>query len=405
MGVKAAEECDDAAPSPGQTASLPTDGPAAASGAHITWPRSPGPDEHARSYPRRGGVVVPPELARFCEGVSFPPRALSADNEVAAIAARTVVQRMARATHALPRALLQLRLPSPAVVLQTYIIDERTRRVLERVSPPTKIGTWTVAAYLEVPRFGPFCLVDLLAARAELATDPVARRKARRAAPAEPRLALVDEDGRARGGVSLDELSALLMRAMPLSVDQVGALLDGAGAKTTIRDLARAYRSAGRTVPFRVIRHGDCQVLVSPSVRTPARTVLVAATQFISWWGLTTVQQIVSRAQLRAASTVSATFAARVLASLPMVVWLDQGREWFSLRGTSSALLRAIRRSFAATERVELPSFRKALAREKTFLTRVPGAVWQRYLSVVAGMTVEGDWLCRTPEPDTFCPG
>jgi len=397
MGARTGAEWDDAARAAGPCA------------APLFWSRASGADQHAGSYPRPGGVVVPPELGRFCEGVVVPPRALSADNQaaaaLAAVAARSVVQRMARATYALPRALLELRLPSPAMVLQTYVIDERTRRVLERASPPTKMKAWTVAAYLEVPRFGPFCLVDLLAARAEAGAGPAARRKLRRLAPAEPRRPPVDDDGGPRRPVCLDELSALLMRAMPLGAQQVAALLDGTGPESTIRDLARAYRRAGRTVPFRVIRHGDCQVLVSPGVRDLARAVLVAATQFISWWGLTTVQQIASRAQLRAASTVSAAFAARVLASLPMVVWLDQGREWFSLRGTRSALLRAIRKSFAAAERVQLPSFHHALAREKTFLARVPGAVWQRYLSAVAGMTVQGDWLFRAPEPDTFCPG
>jgi len=203
----------------------------------------------------------------------------------------------------------------------------------------------------------------------------------------------------------LDELSALLMRAMPLAGDQVPRLLDHAGAAPTVRDLARAYRSAGRTVPFRVIRHGGCEVVVAPSVRNIARTVLVAATQFISWWGLTTVQQIVSRAQLRATSTVSAAFVARLVASLPKVVWLDPNHEWFSFRDNRSALLRAIRNGFAAAERIELPSLMKALAKERAFLAlaRLPAGVWERYLALVAGCTVEGTWV-RRQMPHALCP-
>jgi len=339
--------------------------------------------------------VIPPELARFCEGV-VAPRLSAAGSDaavhLAASAARTVVQRMACATYALPRPLLALRLPRPAIVLQTYVIDDRTRRVLERAAALTNRRWWTLAQYLALPRFGPFCLVDLLAARAEvsMASAPSARRAP---LPRSPMSAVI-----APRPLPLDEFSARLMRAMPLAGDQVGRLLDRDGTTPTVRELARAYRNAGRTVPFRVIRHAGCDVIVAPSVRNAARTVLVAATQFISWWGLTTVQQIVTRAQLRAASSVSAAFAARVLASLPKVVWLDPHREWFSFRGSSSGLLRGIRDAFAAADRVELPSLARMLAKEKTLLARLPAGVWERYLSAVAGCTIDGPWV-RCPVP------
>lgn len=379
----------------------------ARAGPLLDWGRTRGLDDRARSYPRAGGVVVPPELARFCEGIVAPSRTLTAKNdaavELAASAGRAVVQRMARITYALPRPLLELRLPGPAVVLQTYVLDERTRRVLERAAPLTNTRTWTLAAYLAVPRFGPFCLVDLLSARAEAAAGLPSKRAGRRARIAS-RLITSDEPGRAPRVLPLDDVSTMLMRAMPLGGDQVRALLDLEGSAPTVRELARAYRCAGRTVPFRVVRHGGCEVVVAPSVRNVARTVLVAATQFISWWGLTTVQQIVSRAQLRAASAVSVAFAARVLASLPKVVWLDPGREWFSFRDNRSALLRAIRSAFVAAERVELPSLARALAKEKPFLalTKLPDGVWERYLAVVAGCTVEGSWV-RCQLPDSPC--
>ena len=360
-------------------------------------------DDRAQPYPRPGGVVIPPELARFCAGVVVPPRGLTAGNdaavELANSAARLVVQRMARTTYTLPRSLLELRLPSPAVVLQTYGIDDRTRRVLARAAPLTATKSWTLAEYLELPRFGPFCRVDLLAARAEAATEPLASAGRKLLVP---KREVTTATGAA--ALPLDELSSRLMRAMPLAGDQVPRLLDHEGSAPTVRELARAYRSAGRTVPFRVIRHGGCEVVVAPSVRNVARTVLVAATQFISWWGLTTVQQIVTRTQLRAASSVSAGFAARVLGSFPKVVWLDQSREWFSFRGSSSALLRAIRDAFAAADRVELPSLGKALVREKALLAKLPAGVWERYLSTVAGCTIEGLWVRLQAAGDLPCP-
>lgn len=359
--------------------------------------------------------MIPPELARFCEGVVTPPRAVASENaaagDLARIAARAVVQRMARATYALPRSLLELRLPSPPLVLQTYILDERTRRVLERAAPFTKAKTWTLAAYLELPRFGPFCVVDLLAARAEAAAGAgraptrAPRYTGRQELTAPSKRGARDDDSAGRRALPLDEVSALLMRAMPLGGEQIPTLLEREGAASpTVRELARAYRAAGRTVPFRVIRHGGCEVVVAPSVRSVARTVLVAATQFISWWGLTTVQQIVTRAQLRAACSVSAAFAARLLGSFPRAVWLDQGKEWFSFRGNSSALLRAVRGALAAAERVELPSLGRALARERAFLAKLPAGVWERYLSAVAGCTIEGIWVRLQPGDDALCP-
>jgi len=386
----------------------------------ITWAEVPGRggDELVRPYPRRGGVVVPPELARFCQGVVTPPRTIAgndairnvaedaAADDLARIAARAVVQRMARAAYALPRPLLELRLPSPSLVLQTYVLDDRTRRVLERAAPMTRTKTWTLAAYLELPRFGPFCLVDLLAARTEAASGLGARRSNRDALTARRKTPAANQEAGARA-MPLDELSSLLMRAMPLGGDQIAKLLgpeDSSLSSPTVRELARAYRSAGRTVPFRVIRHGGCEVVVAPSVRNVARMVLVAATQFISWWGLTTVQQIVTRTQLRAASSVSAAFAGRVLASFPKIVWLDQSKEWFSFRGNGSALLRAIRKAFAATERVELPSLGKALRKEKALLAKLPVGVWERYLSAIAGCTIDGGWVRLQPVHDALCP-
>jgi len=351
-------------------------------------------------YPRRGGVVIPPELARFCEGVIAPPRRITAENAAAAdlarIAARAVIQRMARAAYTLPRPLLETRLPSPPIVLETFVLDDRTRRVLERAAPLTKAKTWTLGDYLDLPRFGPFCLVDLLAARAELAAGLPQKRAGRGAEASRDR----GNDG---APLPLDELSARLMRTMPFGGDQVAALL-GSGGAPTVRELARVYRDAGRTLPFRVIRHGGCEVVVAPSVRNVAKTVLVAATQFISWWGLTTVQQIATRAQLRAASSVNAVFAGRVLASFPKIVWLDQGKEWFSFRGNSSALLRAIRKAFAAADRVDLPSLGRALMREKALLAKLPAGVWERYLAVIAGCTIDGSWVQRQPGDEAFCP-
>jgi len=371
-------------------------------------------DARVQSYPRPGGIVVPPELARFCQGVVTPPRAVgknvSADlaaEDLALIAARAVVQRMARAAYALPRPLLELRLPSPSLVLQTYVLDDRTRRVLERAAPMTKTKTWTLAAYLELPRFGPFCLVDLLAARSEAALGLGVRRNGREALAARGKAPPEGEDAGGARALPLDELSSLLMRAMPLGGDQIAKLLGREGSSLsapTVRELARAYRSAGRTVPFRVIRHGGCEVVVAPSVRNVARMVLVAATQFISWWGLTTVQQIVTRTQLRAASSVSAAFAGRVLASFPKIVWLDQSKEWFSFRGNSSSLLRAVRKAFAAAERVELPSLGKALTKEKALLAKLPAGVWERYLSAIAGYSIDGIWVRRQPGDDALCP-
>ena len=363
------------------------------------------------SYPRAGGVVIPPELARYCEGVPVPPRARAAESaasaELARAAARTVVQRMTRAAYALPRHLLESTLPSPPIVLRTLVLDERTRRVLERAAPFSEATTWTLGAYLGLPRFGPFCLVDLLSARAEAASG---------LAPADPR-------GEAAGGrvrdaaggpgpaagqvIPLDELSSLLMRRMPLGGDRIATLLGRDGVSQpapVVRELARAYRRAGRTLPFRVIRHAGCEVVVAPSVRNVAKTVLVSATQFISWWGLTTVQQIVTRAQLRAASSVNAAFAGRVLASFPRIVWLDQSREWFSFRGNGSALLRAIKKAFAAADRLDLASLGKALMRQKAPLAKLPAEVWERYLSAIAGCTVDGIWVRRRPGDDGLCP-
>jgi hypothetical protein len=371
----------------------------------------------ARQYPRPFGVILPVELRDVLTGPAPPPAGES--SEARRASGRQVVRGMARVTYALPQHILDIKLPSPATVLERFVIDDRTRGVLERARPFPLRTTWTVAAYLDTPRFGPFCLVDLLAAHAE-STTPIAARRGRdrspngrggKRAPSSPLPAAPRLAAPARLSCALEELSPLLVRSMPLTGQQIGELLIRAWLSPqlrSVRDLERAYRSAGLACPFRLIRHGDAEVVVPPSVRAIAKAVLVAASQFVAWRGIATVREIAARAQLRAAALITELFAGRLLATLPGVVWLDQGREWFSFRDTKSPLLRAVRKALASEDRVELPSLRQSLPTGKELLSQLPVGAWERYLSVVGGYTIDGRWVLRgsldvTPIDGVLC--
>jgi hypothetical protein len=116
-------------------------------------------------YPRPSGVLVPRALAEIY------PRHLSPNQDRRDVG-RDVVTQTARALRSLGRAVLDLPMPHPSVVLRSLAIENRTRSVIDRLLPLiAKEPTWTVGRYLQIPSFGARCLVDILAACEETDTS------------------------------------------------------------------------------------------------------------------------------------------------------------------------------------------------------------------------------------------
>jgi hypothetical protein len=131
-------------------------------------------------YPRSPGVLIPRPLLEICgegdgprAGEAAPTSSSRPPGERRKQLGRDVVQTVARALRHFPAEILGLELPHPSAVLRWLPIEDRTRNALDRLLPLIeKEPRWTVARYLEIPKFGARCLVDLLAAREEVDGPP-----------------------------------------------------------------------------------------------------------------------------------------------------------------------------------------------------------------------------------------
>jgi DNA-binding NtrC family response regulator len=134
--------------------------------------------QRARRYPRSRGVLIPKALREILGDLlvsnvspSAPSGSLS-DETTKRLGAR-VVAAVQKSIRRLPLELLDTKVAPPKEVLAGWRLSDRTRNVLDRV-PADLQREWTVEHYLELPQFGGYCLVDLLAAREEATVDPAA---------------------------------------------------------------------------------------------------------------------------------------------------------------------------------------------------------------------------------------
>jgi hypothetical protein len=331
---------------------------------------------------------------------------LRVGDEVRKLLGRRVIDSISRVSQGLPRPVLETEVPDPETVLASFVIDDRTRNVLERARPfggshgVPSTTSWTLSRYLDVPRFGPHCLVDLLAARAEAGRRDCSPRRSHvtMAAPATetPKQAFPS----CPTWLPIDEVSSFLLRSMPLSGEQIGEYLvrEGMAPRSlSLDELVRAYRSAGQVPPFRIVRCGASEAAVPASMHGIANTVAVTAKRFVSWWGLASVQSVAARAQVRAQlsgpTRVTIDFAGRVLASFQHLVWLDEAKEWFSFRERESCpLTDAVKKEFLVSEWVPMSQMRLALAKVQPQLAALPGGAAEQYLSQIVGCRIIGGW-------------
>jgi len=360
------------------------------------------------SYPRLGGTVIPAVLTEFYEGNGSAcalPRSLprSTDAAVRLAMGRSAVSQIARFAYHLPTTLLKVQLPDPEAVLEHFVVDERTRRVLERGRPFDLESPWPVSRYLQIPRFGPRCLLDLLAAREEH------RNREMPAAVAAPVIGPC-----AAPVLPLDAVSVVILRGLPRSEEQIQDALISEGIFTSALSLAqieRAYRQSGRAVPFRVIHWPGTNVAVAASMQSTANAVIVTANQFVSWWGVATVDAVVARVQTRVTTSVTGEFVGRLLAAIHNLKWLDGRREWFSLSGGQNYLSGAIGRFFDVADKVSFAWLRGKVAQGQPRLAALPLAVFKQYLTLVEGYVVDGEWVRRgdlsspSHSPPTFQAG
>jgi hypothetical protein len=344
-------------------------------------------DRASASYPRPRGVVVPDLLMR----AGCPVRAgLDADHQTQA--ATKTVKWVHGSFRRLPTEVLDTTIPDPSVILRTWSLSARTRGAVARLGTSEPGHPWRIRDLIGAKRLGPAALVDLLAAREE--HEPSAN-----ASKLPPVIGALGTSRVASPVASrLDDLSRLIQARLPLSSEELSDLLVSSGLSTArlgLGDIARLFRDWQVSVPFRVVRRGGAAVLVAPTNLASAESLVTTASHLVFHWGLCTLNTVVGRIRSFSASAVEfgANAAARVLASIPRFLWLDEASGWFSFVGYSSRLRIAIRKVFAVADRVSYRDLSAGLAKRVKALSTAPRPAIEAYLSKVAGCEIDGDWV------------
>jgi hypothetical protein len=317
------------------------------------------------SYPRVSGVLVPASLRQagcMIDG-SVPPAGR-------ARAAVEVVAWLRRTQRRLPSALLDSALPTPDIILKSWMIGSRTRGSLERIlSTPTAAKMQRVRDYLDAERLGVHGLVDLLAAREEAALVPASR---------------------------LDALSATIRGLLPLRPSELADALAAAGLadeRLTFDDVVRLHREEKVSVPFRIVRRGGATVLVATESLGAAETLLADAAHYVFNWGVCTVRALLDRLQALTGLSIELRAATRILTAIPRFRWLDEAAGCFSFAEYGTRLGLAVRKVFTVAEKVRLEDLTRALGNAVELLATVPRRAIATYLSDVVGCEIRDDWV------------
>jgi hypothetical protein len=327
----------------------------------------------------------------------LPESTLESRKYLAGLVVKTVRRRFLD----LPAELLSVRLPAPEVALRELVVGTCTRNALgrARASKAADPVAWTVGRYTEIPTFGAQCLVDLLAAREEASADGWLR----------PRNG--DSDGDDAGSVvgapplpidlaRLADISRFLERRLPLPQAELGRALvaDGLASRPISPDeLARWYEADGRPPPFRVVRRRGAEIVTAGPAQEIASSIISTAAAFISWWGLGNVQSVTERVGALKESRPDLGTARTVLGALPQLRWLDEAREWFSLRGESNRLTMVVRKVFSVVSRIARGELVSTLLKGQLPGQRPPERVVERYLVDIADCELRGDFVHAKP--------
>jgi hypothetical protein len=157
--------------------------------------------------------------------------------------------------------------------------------------------------------------------------------------------------------------------------------------------VVKLFKVADLPVPFRRVRRAGADVLVSPTSLASADTLISAATQMVLTFGVASVRAVIERVRSQDASVLDAAGAARVLATIPGFVWLDEATGWFSFAHASSHVGVALRKIFAVADRLPLAELVSALAKRAATAATAPRPVLVRYLSEIVGCDVRDGWV------------
>lgn len=314
-------------------------------------------------YPRAGEPIVP-RLLRDLVLDRRDPDLLDGDlgatawsrlpPETCRRLAMTVVDRTQTRLGGLPRSVLDVGLPEPAVMLG-YTIEQRTANTLRRaVQRGDSGGVWTLQRYLSLPRFGGRAVVDLLAAvevnggRTVRARDLVSDR----------RLDAMLERLESRLPVALAKA-----RSEIESVDE--ARDDLLGPRLGLEEMARLAVRSGRRPPFRVVSLDGTRVVVPPSQVTMSRQAYRLAALAARSWGATTIRAVAAHLEDADGVAADPRFVERLLASLPGFRWIDRRVGWFWLIDRPNALLTDARKIVSLRPRLRTGVLWRALFRSR----------------------------------------
>jgi hypothetical protein len=198
------------------------------------------------------------------------------------------------------------------------------------------------------------------------------------------------------GFARLAPAATLIARALPFAPEALGQLLIEGGVaseRLCVDEVVQLFKTSDLPVPFRRVRRAGADVLVSPTSLASGDALISAAAATISTFGLSSVKAVIQRVRSQGASTLDEAAAARVLATIPGFVWLDEGSGWFSLASSTSHVGLALRKIFTVAERLPLAELVSALTKPAATIASVPRPVLVNYLCEIVGCGVRDGWV------------
>ena len=341
-----------------------------------------------RQYPRADGVLVPRALATLTPGLASHADVAELPSPQAARLrlGRAVVSEVARVMRTLPAEVLALPLPAPSQIIARSGIEHRTRNVVERLAPFETTRPWSVARYLQIPRFGPRCLTDLLAAHDESSRPPGPAETTAHAG--EPRPAGTPSDAVLVG------LARRLRGRAAAHGHRTAVALPGRRRSSRSRTSRCARWRAPSTRPGSPRPFASCDAAAarSPSRRaapasraSPARRPRDRSPPGASPRSSRSLRAASASATLAVRET---TLVRRVLVALPRLRWLDDRMRWFSFTGERSPLGKTVERLFADADAIPIDVLVAALAASSVSARRTPPPVLTRYLSEISACDI-----------------
>lgn len=168
---------------------------------------------------------------------------------------------------------------------------------------------------------------------------------------------------------TLDRALEFIGRRVPAPLERLQDELLQAGllaGRMPLETVQQAARFLGRTPPFTIVTFHRRRLAVRADAAALPRLVARAAARIVQSFGVATLAELAAELERTSKRPIDISLIAATLELLPDFAWLDGRRQWFRLTWQPQhGLLNLVDKVLAVAPRIEVDSFRTAVARSR----------------------------------------